>query len=113
MKHHAHRLVLFTPVASACAVRDQTITYGADGAPEWTRRLAATVHIGTSADSARLVLELNGFHCREGADSVAYLWCDKVSRKKTLVHRRWQAVINLNEKRRVHEVRAFTGLIGS
>jgi hypothetical protein len=57
-------------------------------------------------------MERNGFRCHEGADSVAYFWCDKLSAKKGPVQRRWQAVINLNGERRVFEVRAFTGLIG-
>ena len=98
--------------SGACGPRDQTITRGADGAPEWSRRLSAAVRVGTTADAARSVMEANGFHCREGADSVAYLWCDKLSAKKALVQRRWQAVINLNSQRRVYEVRASTGLIG-
>ena len=98
--------------ASACDPRDQTITRGADGAPEWSRRLSAAVPLGAPVDSARLVMEHNGFQCREGADSVAYIWCDKLSVKKAPVQRRWQAVMTLDEQRRVHQVRASTGLTG-
>ena len=105
-------LVGLTLGASACDPRDQTITRGADGAPEWSRRLSAAVPIGAPGDSARLVMERNGFQCRAGTDSVAYIWCDKLSAKKAPVQRRWQAVINLDEQRRVHALRASTGLIG-
>jgi hypothetical protein len=98
--------------ASACDPRDQTITRGADGTPEWSRRLSAAVRIGASVDSARLVMERNGFRCREGVDSVPHIWCDKLSAKKAPVQRRWQAVITLDQERRVHEVRASTGLVG-
>jgi hypothetical protein len=48
---------------------------------------------------------------QEGADSVAYVWCDKLS-QKAVVQRRWLAVINLDSQRRVYEVRGSTGLIG-
>jgi len=50
---------------------------------------------------------------RRGADSVAYLWCDEESGGRwTIVRRQWQAVLNLNERQRVFEVRGFPGLIG-
>lgn len=95
----------------ACAGLDRTITRGADGEPEWSRRLAAAVPLGISADSARSVMLRNGFQCQEGADSVAYIWCDKLA-DKAVVKRRWQAVINLDSQRHVYEVRGSTGLIG-
>ena len=95
----------------ACARPDRTITRGADGEPEWSRRLAAAVPRGISADSARSVMQRNGFRCQEGSDSVAYVWCDKLS-DRAIVQRRWQAVINLDSQRRVYEVRGSTGLIG-
>jgi len=96
-------------VAVACA-RDTTITHGADGLPEWQRRLAAAVPLGVSVDSARSVMRANGFDCQEGADSVVYLWCSKMA--AGIVRRRWQAVINLRSNRTVLEVRASTGLSG-
>jgi len=98
-------------IALACANRDTSITHGADGQPEWSRRLTAAVPLGIPVDSARRIMEINGFQCREGADSVSSLWCDKRS-GKSIVERRWQAVINLNAQRRVYEVRGSTSLIG-
>lgn len=98
-------------IGLACARRDTSITHGADGSPEWSRRLAAAVPLGVSGDSARGIMERNGFRCREGIDSIASLWCDKLSRK-AIVQRRWQAVINLDAQRRVHQVHGSTGLIG-
>ena len=95
----------------ACALPDRTITRGADGAPEWARRLTAAIPLGISGDSARSVMVRNGFRCQEGADSAAYIWCDKLS-NKAVVKRRWQAVISLNSQHVVYEVRASTGLIG-
>lgn len=97
-------------IAVACARRDASITHGADGAPEWSRHLTAAVPLGIPADSARRIMEGNGFRC-EVADSVASLWCDKRS-GKALVQRRWQAVVTLDAHRRVKEVRGSTGLIG-
>jgi hypothetical protein len=98
-------------VGVACARPDRTITRGADGEPEWSRHLAAAVPRGISGDSARSVMQRNGFRCQEGVDSVAHVWCDKLS-DKTVVQRCWQAVINLDSQRRVYEVRGSTGLIG-
>jgi hypothetical protein len=97
-------------VAPGCERRDTSITHGADGAPEWSRHLAAAVPLGISADSARRIIESNGFHCH-GADTIAHFWCDKLSRK-AIVQRRWQAAFDLDAKRRVDQVRGFTGLIG-
>jgi len=96
---------------SLLGCRDRSITRGADGEREWSRRLAGAVPLGTPAESAQAIMERNGFQCRAGADSVAYLWCDKMSAKINVVRRRWQAVLNLN-RGQVFEVRAFTGLIG-
>src|SRR2546426_389057 len=90
---------------------DRTITHGADGEPEWARRLIGAVPVGTRVDSARSTMERNGFQCSAGTDSVPHLWCDKTSGKHGLVHRRWQAVLNL-DRDRVIEVRASTGLVG-
>jgi hypothetical protein len=111
MRAH-HLAALIVVVASlACTRPDRSITRGADGGPEWKRRLAAAVPLGIFGDSARSVMQWNDFRCQEGDDSVASIWCDKLS-AKGIVRRRWQAVINLNAQRVVYEVRGSTGLIG-
>jgi len=109
----AHRIRFVAAIFAtlACAKRDTTITHGADSAPEWSRHLSAAIPTGISADSARRLMEHNGFRCQDGVDSVAYVWCDKLS-SNAIVQRRWQAVLNLDAQRRISEVRAFTGLIG-
>ena len=56
-------------------------------------------------------MEHKGFRCQAGVDTVAYIWCDKLS-SDMIVKRRWQAILNLDAQRQVYEVRAFTGLIG-
>ena len=53
---------------AACA-GDRSITHGADGAPEWDRRLQAAIPVGTDAVAARATLEANQFHCAS-ADSL-------------------------------------------
>jgi hypothetical protein len=95
----------------ACAASDRSITRGADGESDWSRRLAAAIPLGIPADSARSTMQRNGFDCHDGVDRVAYIWCDKLS-NKPVVKRRWQAVIKLNSRRVVYEVRGSTGLIG-
>jgi hypothetical protein len=103
---------LCVPVLLGCGPRDRTITRGADTPAAWQQRLAAAIPVGMPADSARRLMEQHGFHCRTGVDSVAFLWCDKRSAADASVMRRWQAVLNLDDARRVFEVRGFTGLIG-
>jgi hypothetical protein len=100
-------------VVVACGIHDRTITRGADDEQAWTQRLAAAVPLMTPADSARAIMERNGFRCQAGADSVAYLWCDKEPGGATgVVRRRWQAVLNLDGQQRVFALRGSTGLIG-
>lgn len=100
-------------VAAACESSDRTITRGTTDARGWTRQLAAAVPLTTPADSARALMESNGFHCKLAADGAAYLWCDKESGGTyAIVRRRWQAVLGLDAEQRVSEVRAFTGLVG-
>lgn len=110
------RVVAFLGLAGlavACESSDLTITRGATDARSGTQRLAAAVPLTTLAASARTIMESNGFRCQTGADSVAYLWCDKGSGgTHAVVRRRWQAVLNLDVEHRVFEVRGFTGLIG-
>ncbi len=106
-------LLGLTGILIGCESSDLTITRGADDARGWTRRLAAAVPLATPADSAREIMESNGFRCRAGADSAAFLWCDKESGGTyAIVRRRWQAVLNLDAEHRVFEVRGSTGLIG-
>jgi hypothetical protein len=102
-------VIVLLLIAPACANRETSITHGADGQPEWSRRLAAGVSLGISADSARHIMESSGFTCREGADGVFYLSCEKRSRKG-IVQRRWHAIVNLDARRRVHDVHGSTAL---
>lgn len=104
-------ILLGVVTSVACVARDRTITRGADGELEWSRRLGTAVPLGIAAESARAVMLRNGFHCENGVDSAAYIWCEKFS-DKPLVKRRWQAVIRINSQHLVNEVRATTGLIG-
>jgi hypothetical protein len=97
-------------VLSSCGPRDRSITRGADGAHDWSRRLAAAVPLRTLADSARSTMQRNGFVCRAGPGILAELWCDKTSRGGGLAQRRWRAVFTL-EGGQVVEVRAATALI--
>jgi hypothetical protein len=101
---------LLLPLLIACAGRDSTITHGADGAPEWSRRLAAAVPLGIGADSARDIMTRSGFACRSGTDSVAHMSCDKESSRR-VVRRQWQAVIELDAQQHVIAVRGTTRLI--
>ena len=105
-------LMLYVGIAVvACAAPDRTITRDSDGDAAWSRRLAATVPVGMSADYARAIMLRNGFDCHDGADSSAYIWCSKMS-GPGIVQRRWQAVIVLNAEGVVAVSRASTGLIG-
>lgn len=96
-------------IALSCGSRDTSITHGADGQPEWSRRLAAAVPLGSSVDSVRRIMESNGFQCREEADSGFHLSCAKLS-GKAVVQRRWQAFVDLDARRLVYEVRGSTAL---
>lgn len=99
-------------LAVGCA-GDRSITHGADGSPEWDRRLAAAIPIGFPLDSAQAVMVRNGFRCELGADSVRYLWCDKTRGGRfAVVRRRWQAVLNLDTNDRIARIRATTDLTG-
>ena len=106
-------LMLLAAMVVACGGCDRSITHGADGEREWARRLAAAVPLSTPADSALVIMKRNGFDCQAGADSAAYLWCEKESGgRTTIVRRRWRAVLGLDARQRVFVVRASTGLIG-
>ena len=103
---------ILVTVAVGCA-GDRSITHGADGSPEWDRRLAAAIPIGIPRDSAQAVMLRNGFRCELRTDTVRYLWCNKTGgRRFAVVRRRWQAVLNLDTNDRIARVRATTGLTG-
>jgi len=104
--------IAMVALAVACGV-DHTITHGADGKPEWDRRLAAAIPIGLQLDSARAIMLRNGFRCEAGADSLRYLWCAKQGGGRfDIVRRRWSAVLTLDAGDRVSRLRATTDLIG-
>ena len=102
-------LLSLSLIAFACSTRDTSITHGADGQPEWSRRLAAAVPPGIPGDSARRVMESSGFRCRTRADSGSHLSCDKIS-GTLMVERRWQAIIDLDAQGRVNQVSGSTAL---
>ena len=107
-----HSRAIWVAVVSAASLgcgRDSSITYGADGAPEWDRRLAAALAPGMTVDSAHTVMQRNGFRCETSAVS---LWCDKESGGRfAIVRRRWQAVLELRAGR-VLAIKGSTGLVG-
>jgi hypothetical protein len=96
-------------VLGSCGPADHSITRGADGENDWSRRLAAAVPLGTRADSARSTMERNGFACSVMAGSVADLQCDKTSARNGVVQRRWRALLSMN-RGQVIAVRAVTAL---
>jgi hypothetical protein len=101
-------IVVISAGSLACA-RDRSITHGADGAPEWERRLARAIAPGMIVDSARGTMERNGFRCEISA---ADLWCDKESGGRlAIVRRRWQATFAIQDGR-VRAINGTTGLIG-
>ena len=105
--------LVLSGILLACHRPDRTITHGADDSTAWNRHLRAAIPLGVSSDSAQAILGRNGFLCRQGRDSVAYLWCDKQSGGTTaVVRRRWQAVLTLDDQGRISDVRGSTGLIG-
>lgn len=108
MRNHAILIIVISAPSMGCA-RDNSITHGADGAPEWDRRLAAAIAPGMIVDSARAVMQRNGFRCETSADS---LWCDKESGGRfVIVRRRWQATLAIQDGH-VRAVNGTTGLIG-
>ena len=96
-------------VLCSCGPADHSITRGADGENDWSRRLAAAVPVGTSADAARSTMERNGFGCRAIAATVADLQCDKTSARRGAVQRRWRALLSV-DRGHVTAVRAVTAL---
>ena len=108
MNERAAWIMVISVAMSGCT-RDRPITYGADGAPEWDRRLAAAVTPRMTVDSARAMMQRNGFRCTLSAVD---LWCDKESGGRfAIVRRRWQATFGI-EDGHVRTVKGSTGLIG-
>lgn len=87
---------------------DRTITHGADGRPEWDRRLQAAVPVGMAEDAARSLMHRNGFRCETRP---AGLSCEKWSRNQG-VRRHWMADLRVRGGR-VTEVRSNTGIVRS
>src|SRR3954462_5250590 len=83
---------------TACTV-DSTITRGADGSPEWERRLHAAVVVGMASDSGQAILEQNGFTCLHSTAQES-LSCTKLSGGKfDVVRRRWLALLESKQGR--------------
>ena len=101
--------IALTSAATLGCARDSSITHGADGAPEWDRHLAAAIAPGMTIDSARAIMQRNGFRCELSSDD---LWCDKESGGRfAIVRRRWQATLGV-EDGHVRAVKGTTGLTG-
>jgi hypothetical protein len=101
-------IVVIGAASSGCA-RDGSITHGADGSPEWDRRLAAAVTPGMTVDSARAIMQRNGFVCEVSADD---LLCHKESGGRfAIVRRRWQATLATRDGH-VRAIKGTTELIG-
>jgi hypothetical protein len=108
MNSRAAWIVVMSVATSGCT-RERSITHGADGAPEWDRRLAAAVAPGMTVDSARAMMQRNGFRCTVSAVD---LWCDKESGGQfAIVRRRWQATLGIQDGH-VRTVKGSTGLTG-
>jgi hypothetical protein len=97
-------------ILAACTI-DRSITHGADGSPEWDRRLRAAVPIGGPVEDARAVLIRNGFKCDVDPAKPELLVCDKLaSNALGVARRRWQATVEATD-RRVSRVVSFTELV--
>lgn len=91
---------------------DSTITHGADGTREWDRKLQAAVPVGTPVQDVRLLMERNGFECKDVSAPATALWCDKMSGGRSgFVKRRWQATFDM-EDGHVVRIHSSTGLVG-
>jgi hypothetical protein len=91
---------------------DNTITHGADGAREWDRKLQAAVPFGTPVQDVRLLMERNGFRCKDVSAPETTLYCDKRSGGRfDVVERRWQAIFDVQDGH-VIKIHGSTGLTG-
>ena len=101
---------LLTWFIVACTI-DHTITHGADGSPEWDRRLRAAVPIGAQVEDSQAVLVRNGFKCTVDPAKPETLVCDKVASDAVGgVRRRWHATVEATD-RRVSRVESSTELV--
>jgi len=113
MRLSHHRLMtigLLSLFIVACTI-DHTITHGADGSPEWDRRLRSAVAIGAQIEDAQAVLVRNGFKCNVGPAKPETLVCDKVASNSVGgVRRRWHATVEATDQR-VSRVESSTELV--
>ena len=99
-------------VLSLACARDRSITRGAEGSHDWQRTLEAVVPLGTSIDSARSFLIVNGFDCPLNESTDSSTWCEKHSGGRLgIVRRTWKAHL-LSQSGRVTKVEGVTGLTG-
>jgi hypothetical protein len=111
MTFGARYMSLIVAALLGCAAPDRSITRGADGAQDWQRHLSSAVPLGMSEDAVFALMQRNGFRCNSQTDNGPSIHCDKMSNSQP-VHRRWQAIVNLDRNHRVAAVRGSTGLIG-
>ena len=108
-----HRFLTLTFCCLAflgCSV-DHSITHGADGAPEWDRRLRNAVPIGTPISEARAILIDNGFNCDAAGTTSATLECTKLAPNAlSVARRRWHARLEATDGR-VSRVESSTELL--
>ena len=97
---------------AGCRGADRTITRGVESRHEWSRRLAGVIRPGMTRDSARHLLEQNGFACEGGPGTDDSLRCDKWSGGRwAIVRRRWIATVTVASGR-VATAQGNTGLVG-
>jgi len=108
-----HRFLTFALCCLAflgCSV-DHSMTHGADGAPEWDRRLRSAIPIGTQISEARAILIRNGFDCDAAGTKPDTLECIKLaSNALSVARRRWQARLEATDGR-VSRVESSTELL--
>jgi len=87
--------VLALCLALAACSSDRPITDGADGSPEWDRKLKGAVAIGTSVEDVVMLMQKNGFTCEGLDDTSSTLTCEK--RSSGAGPRRWQATFEVKD----------------
>lgn len=99
-------------VLAGCRAGDRTITHGVESRNEWTRRVGGAIPRGMASDSARALLEANGFTCEHAPEPRGTIWCEKWSGGRwAIVRRRWIASVAFDSGR-VVGTRSNTGLVG-
>ena len=89
--------------------------------------IKAYIPIGTPASDAVIKMEREGFTCKimsnekvrirkdraqsHGVANVDFVWCDR--KAGTIVFRRWQVIMNLDNNDQVDGLSVTTGLVGS